>query len=512
MSTLPSTRSRKTPWLIAVVFGVAAIALNALGSWIPSLWGDEAASLLSAERPLPSLFRMVLHVDAVHGLYYLGLHFWIQVAGTSPFALRFPSAIAIGIAVASLTLLAWRGGRTGLAITTGIVACLLPRLTYEGEEARSYPFTAANASVLTLLFVWLVAGEGRLASRRTRAWCWAAYGVGMALSSYLFLYFVTLLLAHLVMLACSHAPRSIWRAWLISSASACVSLAPLGLLAFFERSQIAYLGNTPLAALGLLYSIWFSTPTVAVISWTLIAAGIAYGGARWWRSRGVTPTEPQLSTVLTGTSWLFIPTGVLLIVNIAFPLYTQRYSTFAAPAAALLIAEGALVIGTWVRKLTRIPAVIATTACVLVFAGVAVPAYLDQRGPYSKNDSDWAEVSAAISRVAHPGDAVVFDEGARPSRNPRLAMRTYPSGFADVHDVTLKTPYYRNSGWADRAYTVPQAAALGRFDTVNRVWVIELKNNGVPDRYGLSALETLGFHETGVRVNTHREVLIEFVR
>lgn len=512
MSTLASIRSRRTPLLIALVFGLIATALSAIGSWIPSLWGDEAASLLSAERPLPSLFRMLMHVDAVHGLYYLGLHFWVDIAGTSAFALRFPSAIAIGITVGSLTLLAGRGGRTSLAITTGVVASLLPRLTYEGEEARSYPFTAANATLLTLLFVWLVAGEGRTASRRTRVWFWVVYAVGMSFSSYLFFYFVTLLLAHLVMLACTRTPRGTWRTWLICAASICVSLAPLALVAFFERSQIAYLGNTPLAALGLLYSIWFSTRTVAVVAWALIAAALARGLIRWWRGRNNRPAEPQLSTTLTGASWLFVPTGVLLIMNMVFPLYTQRYSTFAAPAAALLIAEGVLVIGAWVHRVTKIPAIIAGAACVLVFAAVAIPTYVDQRGPYSKNDSDWAEVSAAMSRVARPGDAVVFDEGARTSRNPRLAMRTYPSGFAHVRDVTLQTPYYRNNWWQDRAYTVPQAAALGRFDDVYRVWVIELKNDGRYDRYGQSALEALGFHETGVRVQTHREVLIEFVR
>ena len=84
--------------------------LCAAASWIPSLWGDEAATLLSAKRPLGSLLGMLTHVDAVHGLYYLVMHGWIRLAGESPFALRLPSALAVGAAVAAVTLIAGRRG------------------------------------------------------------------------------------------------------------------------------------------------------------------------------------------------------------------------------------------------------------------------------------------------------------------------------------------------------------------------------------------------------------------
>src|SRR6185312_5693405 len=74
--------------LPAVSLGLITTVIVAIGSWIPSLWGDEAASVLSAERPLPSLFRMLGHVDAVHGTYYFLLHFWVALFGASPFSVR----------------------------------------------------------------------------------------------------------------------------------------------------------------------------------------------------------------------------------------------------------------------------------------------------------------------------------------------------------------------------------------------------------------------------------------
>jgi mannosyltransferase len=155
---------------------------------------------------------------------------------------------------------------------------------------------------------------------------------------------------------------------------------------------------------------------------------------------------------------------------------------------------------------------VATAGILVVVVAACAPVYVQQRGPYAKNDSDWAEVSAAMAAHARPGDAVVFDERARPSQRPRLAMRTYPAGFADVRDVTLQIPYDRNIGWADRAYSVPRAAAHGRFDGVRRVWLLELVIDGEQHTYGLADLRALGFQETGVRVSTHRTVLIELTR
>jgi mannosyltransferase len=95
-------------------------------------------------------------------------------------------------------------------------------------------------------------------------------------------------------------------------------------------------------------------------------------------------------------------------------------------------------------------------------------------------------------------------------------MRTYPAGFEDVRDVTLRIPYYRNTWWPDQAYSVKHAAELGRFDGVTRVWLIELDGQGIPgappDEYGLAPLRALGLAETGRRIETHRSVIVELTR
>src|SRR5690349_3756517 len=92
-SRRPVAAHRALLWT-SVVMGVFAAVVSATGSWIPSLWGDEAASVLSAMRPPESLVAMLGHVDAVHGAYYFGLQLWVDLFGAEPFAVRLPSAIA----------------------------------------------------------------------------------------------------------------------------------------------------------------------------------------------------------------------------------------------------------------------------------------------------------------------------------------------------------------------------------------------------------------------------------
>jgi len=209
------------------------------------------------------------------------------------------------------------------------------------------------------------------------------------------------------------------------------------------------------------------------------------------------------SPVMVASTWLFLPMLALVLGSAAIPAFTARYVSFCAPAAALLIACGidALSRG---RRWIDVVAVVA-------LAALAAPIWVSQRTPYAKNDSDWAVISSVIGAHAIAGDAVVFDEGAHPSKKPRLAMHAYPAGFANTRDVTLDVPYTSNDGWADRAYSVAHAATLGRFDGIRRVWLIEYAD-GKPDTYGTGDLERLGFEERGAVIHTHRSLIVEFTR
>jgi mannosyltransferase len=489
----------------AATVGLVAVVVSAAGSWIPSLWGDEAASVLSALRPGGSLLTMLTHIDAVHGAYYLGLHAWVQVFGADPFSVRLPSALAVGACAAGVTWLCGRFGSLRFAVLAGALAAILPRLTYAGEEARSYAFSAAIATALWIVVVELL--------RRGRAtWRgWAVYALVLAVGTYVFLYLALLSVAVGVVLALSPRRRQhLWH-WLAASAVAAIVATPVVVLAVGQRQQIAFLAHRDVLTADLvLVKMWFAAWPFAVLAWALIAVALA-GWIRARIGRRAQGAHPVLELETVAVAWLAVPTGILLAASPFVAGYTPRYGTFAAPAAAILMALG-------LRRLARLRVsrgiprrTVAAIALVAVLIA-AVPVWVGQRTPWAKNRSDWNDIAATIQQEARPGDAIVFDDSVRPSRRPRLALDTDPGAFAGLADVTLETSYADSTSWHSSVYSVPEAARLGRFDGVSRVWVVEYARDGAVDSDdAVSDLEALGYREAE-RISLHSSVVLLFTR
>lgn len=486
----------------ATAAGSAAIAVSMIGSATPSLWGDEAASVLSAERPIPSLLAMVQRVDAVHGLYYLGLHFWIQLAGASPFAVRAPSAVAIGVCVAGIVVLGsmLRGLRYG--VLAGLICAVLPRLTDIGSEARSYAFSAALATWLTVVLVVALRSHG---SSRTRIW--VVYGALLAFGSWLFLYFAVLALGHLVILLLQSERARLVRDWAIACGAAALVVSPLVILAITEFGQIAYLASRNYRdPTSLFVSPFFENPAVAVVGWVLILAGIALSIGRWrtgWHRWQV--PAPRAHAALVPVAWMLVPSIALIGSSTLIADYTPRYLAMCAPAAGLLMAVP-LDVAARMPRLRWL-----TVVGMVAVLAVTIPVWIAQRGPYAKNNSDWAAISAQLASHARPGDAVAFDNSVRPSRKPRLALGTYPAGFRGLQDPTLKTPFTSSPTWYDQVYSVSQADALGRLDGVSTLWMVEYATPDHTDAYGVSTLVAAGFHQVAT-LRTYRSAILEFTR
>ncbi|MHA7986179.1 glycosyltransferase family 39 protein [Rathayibacter sp. CAU 1779] len=500
IATAVQVRPKRHLWVVALSTGAFAMAVSMLGSWVPSLWGDEAASLLSAKRPLGSLFTMLTHVDAVHGSYYVMLHFWVRLAGTSPFAVRLPSAVAIGVAAAAVAWLCGRMHSTRLAVLAGLIAAVLPRLTDVGEEARGYAFDAAICAVLCVVVAELVLRGGRA----TRLWI--AYGVLLAVGTYLFLYDVLMAVAIGAFLAFTPTARRHLRAWVIATGSAVLAASPLIVFAVLERGQVSYLQHrSEVTPSTVFVQMWFGTTAFAIVAWLLIVVALgdlAYRIVQRRRIRGSAVTASRPDAVVLAACWLFLPAGLLIAASPVMAGYTARYGAFAAPAAAVLMAAGIdrLARRTWIA--------VGLAAIVLV---TAAPVWVSQRTPYAMNNSDWNEIAATVQAQARPGDGILFDGSVRPSRRTRLAMDTDPSAFAKVKDLALDVPYAENTTWHDSTYSIAHAAALGRFDRVDRVWVVEYATTGHTDTWGVSSLEGLGFHKTA-HYSSYRSVTYLFTR
>src|SRR5271168_1209593 len=171
----PSRPRRPSRFIDPLAIAVLAAVIGAAGAARPSLWFDESATIsASAGRSIPDLWRMLGHIDAVHGLFYVLMQGWFSLFPVTEFWSRVPSCLAVGVAAAGVVVFAKQFSPRTTAVCAGIVFAILPRVTWSGVEARCYAFTAVAAVWLTVLLV--------ISIRRNRGWLWLLYALALTVS------------------------------------------------------------------------------------------------------------------------------------------------------------------------------------------------------------------------------------------------------------------------------------------------------------------------------------------
>lgn len=481
--------------LLAPGIGLTAALVSAVGAGTPSYWGDEAASVMSAQRSLPSLLRELVNIDAVHGVYYALLHLWIDVAGGSEFATRTPSVVAAGAAAAGLVVLGRRLFGLRVGVIAGLALTVTPQFLRMAIETRSYAIGIAAAIWLTVLLVRMLTTPPPGPTMQRIGW--AGYAVALGAAIWMFEFLAFMAAVHLALVWALHVDRKTARRWLLASAAGGLLASPLVVVAFFQRGQIAFLAERSYdTASNVLVIQWFGTAPFAVAAWAAIFAGVITALRSPQRRRAA------VAVIL----WIVLPTATLLVVNaIAMPVYNLRYPAFSLGGVALAVALG---IDAGARALVpRLPRIAAVTAALVMLASAAWPSYLAQRGPYAKGGgSDIRQSSALLASLAAPGDAVVFDQEVRSSQRPAMAYRLYPKDFVRLDNVALTTPYYRYDGIWDQY--LPAAQLGPRLTGHPVVWAWEIRGSA---RANLAALRSLGYRSTGT-YPVHRTVLYRMER
>ena len=463
-----STVSARSNLLAPAGLGLLGALLAALGSWNVSLWTDEAATISAARRSTADLWQLVHHIDAVHALYYFAIHFWGGAFGWSAFSLRLPSALAAGVTVVGVWALARALDRPEAAVVAGIVAAVLPRLTWAGVEARSFGPSAAVAVWATVVFV--------IALRSSRRW-WIVYGALLALGIALNIYLALVLVAHAVTLLVTERRRipALWP-WLAAAAAAVLAASPVVAESLGQRGQLGdtrvsastlvrqavvnefFLGQTPtrVGSVSDGHSAWsIAASALAAVCWALTVAGVV-----------VQVRRRAVGGIGVLVPWLVVPTLVVAAYSLAAsPLYNPRYFTFCAPAAALLIALGIRTLPRWWMR----------GVAVLLVVALSVPIYWSQRQETGKSGTDWSAAAAYVAEHARVDDGVYFAPLDRTTTGPierttRNIAVAYPDAFANLKDVTLEVSPTRNASL--RGLSAPladRAAEVANFDTV---WVV----------------------------------------
>lgn len=457
------------PWAVAAL----ATVIGAAWACRPSLWFDEGATIsAAANRTLPELWRLLGHIDAVHGLYYLAMHGWYAIFPATEFWSRLPSALAVGTAAAGVTVFTRNFTPRATAVCAGVVFAVLPRITWAGMEARSYAFAVAAAIWLTVLLV--------AAARRNRARLWVGYALGLALSILLsanLILLVTVYAVALPLLVPAGARKSPAIRWAVASAAAVGSVAPFLLFAHGQVFQVNWI--SPVSwhyAFDIVLRQYFdhSVP-FAVLTAVLVvsAAAVRLSGAP-------APAGATRNLLVLCAAWVLLPTALVVLYSaVVEPIYFPRYLILTTPAVAVIMAI-------CIAAIARRPWPMA--AVVLLFAVAAVPNYLFiQRWPYAKEGWDYSQVADLIGSHASPGDCLLVDNtvGWRPGP-VRALLATRPGAFRSLIDVG-RGAYGPKVGWLWDGH-VAVWLTTAKINRCSTIWTITNKDKSLPDHQAGASL------------------------
>jgi mannosyltransferase len=382
----------------AVVYGIPALVALLLNFWqisTRSFTQDEGATLSASRRPLSALLHMLVHIDAVHGAYYILIHFVILAAGASEIAVRSPSVLATAVAAGVLAALGSRLAGPWAGLGAGLLFAVAPLVTADAQNARPFALATALAVIACHRFVIFVES-----GRRRDA---VVYAVALAAAGWLDILALLVLAANAVTLLCTPKYRSGRRAFLGVALAAGVLVLPLAWLDLTQVGQVA----------------WEKPPGLAIVATLLAAAmasaltfGVAKPGNRGYGAAALTTLA---------LPWLVLPPVLLALAAQITPMWENRYLLFCLPALALLVVSAVLLLPKPFRMAVLV---------VIITAELATQPLVR---PATASD-DIRAVAQLLAARAHPGDAVVFPSGAN-QLGRRLIMAAYPAPFVHLRDI-----------------------------------------------------------------------------
>jgi mannosyltransferase len=344
-------------------------------------WIDEGLSVGIADRPLTDIFA-ALRLDGSPPLYYLLLHVWMQIFGTTEEAVR---ALSLACALATVPV-AWWAARGLFGERAGWMAAVLaatnPFLTLYAQEARMYALAALLALVASGAF-----GRAFVIAAEPRRWA-IVYAVTLA----------ALLYTHNWALFFGAACGAAWIALLIAAPPA-------------ARRALLITGAVAFGGALLLYLPWVPT--------TLYQA--AHTGAPWSES-------PSLLNLLATPGRMlgkFAQVALLLAAGAGLARLFARPLSPAGRAAACLLAIAVLTVvlawissqlsPAWANRYLAFPVapLLLAAAAGLAYAGrlgivgLIVVAALAAGNTPPDHKSNVRDLAGAIAPSLRPGDLVV---------------------------------------------------------------------------------------------------------
>ena len=445
------TRAR---WALLMILLLSA-ALRFYRAGEMSLRADEAVNILLALKEPSEIVRTFIADDPHQPLYYLALHFWMQFAGTSELAARFPTIFA-GVVLVALVYVLGRQlfpRRSAIALVAAALAAINPALIWDAQDVYMYALLAPTLLVSFIAFL-------RVLQTNASHIDWLIYIIASAAGLHLH-YFAVFALA---------AQGAVWFFFVVTR-----QISARKIIAWIMASGAVILLFLPWLIVALPLLTGFKTDFLIASSvWEMLLRALnAFAVGRTDARLLPTVVDPQTGNLLSvgfliifvyglaaSTTWddwparavLFVYLGgallaILLFSLWRFPIFDERYILFLTPAFALILARGLVVAHTPIRW--RWVSILA-----LAFVGLASANSLYNYFyvPAFTKSPDWRGFVQQIVIAAQPGDVVLqnYPDPALPyylqERVPRVLLPR--SGSATIPEVNadlqrLMTKYTR---------------------------------------------------------------------
>jgi hypothetical protein len=447
---------RRRDW--AAVGIVAAVVVGVVLRFVSRgpLWLDEAQSVAIAHQPLSHLQDALRH-DGAPPLYYVLLHGWIRLFGTSTFAMRSLSAIPAVLALPVILRLGRRVGGEAVGIAAVVLLAISPFAIRYAVETRMYSLLA----LLGLLGAHAVLSVHRHHSRR------AVAGVAVVSAAMLYTHYYSVFILTVV------GAAELWRAWRRRDRSslAVVGGIAVGGIAFLpwlptflyqSRHTGAPWASAPdaNAILGT-FSAWMGGARPAAQLAYLIALGCLVLAVIGRRGRREVVLGTRIARAPAALLATVLGTLVVAIVvdYVGQQAYAPRYLSMGAGLFLVVVACGVAVLPS--RRARR------TLLALLVVADLSVCL---QNAWQPRTQA--GQVASVLSASARPGDLIVYC----PDQLGPQTSRLLHTGVKQVVYPNFASPQIVD--WVDYRTRIHDAdphafsRAVDRMAGRHHVWVV----------------------------------------
>ena len=492
----PGTRSldRSSPFLLlGVLLLGTCLRFNQSGA-IP-LRADEAANFYLALKPPEAIIHPLVTSDPHLPFFYILLHYWMIVAGSSELSLRFLTIFSSILLVPLVYVFGRRlFPRSNIPLIGAFFTAINPYSIWDSQDAYMYAMLTATGLASFVAFARVLCpNASRLA--------WATYVVVTTLALYEHYLAGLILIAQGVEWLWLTATRTIGPrtslGWLAAQIAIAALFAPWLVLAF------------PLIT-GLTGPIWQPVSLIELLSRSFIAFSLGRVTGLGMPAMvdpltGILGAAPFFVLLLLGmllprrsskddlyerallTIYLWIPLlAFYAFTLVRFPVYDERYVLFLIPPFSLLLARGLVVL----QQRTK-PIGIAVFALLIVALLSAHSLFNYWYVPAYAKSSDWPGLVRQLNTEYRAGDVLI-------QNYPDSALPYYLHDSVPSVLVPGKSPAQMSS----------VASRMGQLTTeYDRIWFQRAAGNAW-DTEGLVAT-WLGRHALFVRAFSFRDLQLE---